>query len=82
LPAGLLSSLAVFRPRLSLSRELLHVTLDMTDILAHDKCRTMAMEARWATLYYLLLSVAEPITNQWALCNRMGSNALVKVALC
>ena len=45
--AGQLSSLAVFRPRLSLHRHLLHVSLDMTDVLlGHDKSRALAVEAR------------------------------------
>eukprot|EP00798_Chlamydomonas_sp_ICE-L_P015971 gene15971-22102_t len=48
LPAmkNLLSSFAVFRPKLMLKEELLHVSLDLTDITAADKARCVAMEAR------------------------------------
>ncbi len=42
--AGQLTSLSVFRPRLSLSRHLLHVNLDVADLLVHDKSRALAVE--------------------------------------
>ncbi|KAL6753838.1 hypothetical protein V8C86DRAFT_421959 [Haematococcus lacustris] len=41
-----MASLSSFRPKLSLSREVLHVSLDLADLLSHAKVRTLAMEAR------------------------------------
>lgn len=45
--AAALTSLSIFRPRVSLSRELLHLNLDLADLLAHGRSRTYAIEARW-----------------------------------
>ena len=49
LPAhpGLLTTFAVFRPKLLLRDELVHVTLDLADLTAAEKSRCIAVEARW-----------------------------------
>lgn len=49
LPAGAMTSLAVFRPRLQLSKDSINVSLDAADLATgHDRARSRAIEARWA----------------------------------
>lgn len=45
-PPGLLISPEVLRPKLAMRQGVLHVRMDMGDVLAHDAMRTLAMRAR------------------------------------